>query len=177
MLEARRRGIPAVGLQHGFIYQSWLNYLHEEDEMRPEPGNAADPGYPAPVRTLVFDDYARNHLEQCGRLPRASLVVTGSPRLDALVRSANSLTEGDLAAARDMSRAPSGRDLVLFVAKYTQSRHVLDALVGAVAHMGTAHLVIKAHPAETSDVYSDLVRDRPNVTVLPASAPLAPSSN
>ena len=33
MLEARRRGIPTAGLQHGFIYRHWLNYLHEPDEM------------------------------------------------------------------------------------------------------------------------------------------------
>jgi hypothetical protein len=174
MLEARRRRIPAVGLQHGFIYRSWLNYLHEDDEMRPEPGNADDPGYPAPVRTLVFDDYARNHLAEWGRLPSESLVVTGSPRLDVLVRSANSLTERDIAAARDMTGAASARDLVLFVAKYTQSRHVLDALVDAVAHMGNAQLVIKAHPAETPDIYSEVVADRRNVTILPATAPLAP---
>ena len=40
VLESRRRGIPSVGLQHGFIYRHWLNYLHEPDEM------AADPSEP-----------------------------------------------------------------------------------------------------------------------------------
>ena len=29
VLEARRRGIASVGLQHGFIYRHWLNYRHE----------------------------------------------------------------------------------------------------------------------------------------------------
>ncbi len=52
-LEARRRGIPMVGLQHGFIYRHWLNYLHEPDEMAPSPGNAADAGFPSPDLTLV----------------------------------------------------------------------------------------------------------------------------
>ena len=33
MLECRRRGIHTVGLQHGFIYRHWLNYLHEPDEL------------------------------------------------------------------------------------------------------------------------------------------------
>ena len=37
MLEARRRGIPSVGLQHGFIYRHWLNYLHDADEMTASP--------------------------------------------------------------------------------------------------------------------------------------------
>ena len=35
MLECRRQGIPSAGLQHGFIYRHWLNYLHEADEMLP----------------------------------------------------------------------------------------------------------------------------------------------
>ena len=35
VLEARRRQIPSIGLQHGFIYGRWLNYRHEPDEMRP----------------------------------------------------------------------------------------------------------------------------------------------
>ena len=41
MLEARRRGIPSVALQHGFIYRHWLNYRHEPDEARPSAANAA----------------------------------------------------------------------------------------------------------------------------------------
>ena len=39
-LECRRRGIPSAGLQHGFIYRHWLNYLHEPDEMLPDPDQA-----------------------------------------------------------------------------------------------------------------------------------------
>ena len=47
MLECRRRGIPSVGLQHGFIYRHWLNYLHEPDEMAPDPrASARMPGSP-----------------------------------------------------------------------------------------------------------------------------------
>jgi hypothetical protein len=51
------RGIPTVGLQHGFIYHSWLNYLHEEDEMRPDPANPRMVDFPA-NQMLVFDDCA-----------------------------------------------------------------------------------------------------------------------
>ena len=39
ILECRRRNIPTAGLQHGFIYRHWLNYLHEADEMTPDPRN------------------------------------------------------------------------------------------------------------------------------------------
>ncbi len=181
MLEARRRTIPSVGLQHGFIYHSWLNYLHEGDEMRPDPANAADAGFPAPDRTLLFDDYARFHLERCGRFSPQSLVVTGSPRLDALVRTLTELSPADIASARESTGANSSQDLVLFVAKYSQARHALGALVAAVAQMPKVQLAIKAHPAETPDAYSPLIQecraasfDSARIKVLPAAAPLAP---
>lgn len=174
MLEARRRRIPSIGLQHGFIYNSWLNYLHEEDEMRPDAAHPGDLGFPAPTRTLVFDDYARSHLERCGRFSPQSLVVTGSPRLDTLVRTVSALTADEIAAARESTGATSSQDVVLFVAKHSQAKHVLDALVDAVAHMANVQLAIKAHPAETHDVYSALVHDRKNIRLLPATAPLGP---
>lgn len=174
MLEARRRGIPTAGLQHGFIYHSWLNYLHEPDEMRPDPGNAADAGYPRPVTTLVFDEYARTHLERHGQFPAASLTVTGSPRLDALVAAAAALSPQDIAAAREASGAGRSRALVLFVAKYRQARNVLAALAEAVAAMPDVQLAVKTHPAETADAYAPIAEGRPNIRVLPAAAPLAP---
>ena len=59
VLESRRRGIPLVGLQHGFIYRHWLNYLHEPDEMAAGSRSALDDrGFPRPTLTLLFDDYA-----------------------------------------------------------------------------------------------------------------------
>jgi len=174
MLEARRRGIPTIGLQHGFIYRSWLNYLHEEDEMRADPENPSDSGFPRPTRTLVFDDYARSHLERCGRFPPESLVVTGSPRLDALVRAVGGLSNEEVASALETTGAGASRALVLFVAKYSQSKHVLGPLIDAVTRMPDVQLAIKAHPAETPEAYSPVVRGHQNVRVLPASAPLGP---
>ena len=45
-LEARRRQVRSVGLQHGFIYRHWLNYLHEPDEMQ---SSGDDRGFPLPT--------------------------------------------------------------------------------------------------------------------------------
>ena len=174
ILEARRRGIPTVGLQHGFIYHSWLNYLHEEDEMRPDTANPSDDGFPRPTRTLVFDDYARSHLERCGRFPPESLLVTGSPRLDALVRTVGGLSTAAVTSALEATGAGTARSLILFVAKYSQSKHVLGALADAVARMPDVQLAIKAHPAETTDVYAPVARGRQNIRVLPAAAALGP---
>ncbi len=172
ILEARRRRIPTAGLQHGFIYGSWLNYLHEDDEMRSDPTNPADAGFPRPDQTVVFDEYARAHLERQGRFPAESLVVSGSPRLDALVRGVNALSTAEIAAARQA--AGGDRDLVLFVGKFSQARHVLGPLAEAIGRMPGVHLAIKTHPAETPDAYEPITRRHGHIRILPAVAPLGP---
>lgn len=154
VLEARRRGIPIVALQHGFIYRHWLNYLHEPDEMQPSPVNPADRGFPAPTRTLVFDRFTAEHLTRDGRFTPSSLTVVGSPRLDAL-RAASG---GDAGRERTRSRVGvqpgSGWDrLVVVASKYLQIASVYPDLLRAVAALPRARLVIKPHPAEGPDPY------------------------
>lgn len=162
MLECRRRGVPSAGLQHGFIYRHWLNYLHEADEMRPDPSNSDDRGFPRPALTLLFDKYAAQHLEHAGGFPPESLAVTGSARLERLVA----------AAASDKSVAEE--PFVLVVTKYREAKGILPALADAAAGLEGVRLVIKTHPAETPDVYASIAAGRSHVRVLPASAPLAP---
>jgi hypothetical protein len=174
MLEARRRGIATAGLQHGFIYRTWLNYLHEGDEMEADASNPNDAGFPRPSKTLLFDDYARLHLERHGHFPGESLIVTGSPRLDALVRAAAALTPAERTAALDGAGAGPSRPLLLFVAKYTQAQHVLAPLAAAVARMPEVQLAIKTHPAEAPEAYREIAAGCANIRVLPATAPLAP---
>ena len=79
MLEARRRGIPCAGIQHGFIYRRWLNYLHERDEMQPSATMPTTPASPADL-TVLFDHVASHHLELAGAFPRTALASQG-PRL------------------------------------------------------------------------------------------------
>ena len=166
MLECRRRGIPSAGLQHGFIYRHWLNYLHEPDEMKPEPGNAGDAGFPRPDVTVLFDEYAAQHLMTRGNFPAGNLTVSGSPRLDALVRSARAVD------AADARRTNEG--MVLVVAKYREAKRPLAEFLEAAAKFPDVPVAIKTHPAETPDVYDEIAAGKLNVSVLPASAPLAP---
>lgn len=174
LLECRRRGIPSVGLQHGFIYRHWLNYRHEPDEMQPDPGHRTDAGFPRPTLTLLFDEFAREHLLTHGHFPAGALTVTGSPRLDRLVAGASRLPDDAAARAREDAGAGAGQSLVLLVTKYREARAVLPALVEAVRGMPDVQLAIKTHPAETPDAYAAAAAGAPNVRVLPADAPLAP---
>ena len=172
-LECRRRGIALAGLQHGFIYRHWLNYRHEPDETLPDPLNPSDPGFPFPATTLLFDERTASHLTGAGRFPPSTLQVTGSPRLDEMHGAIRALSREDVERARQQAGAAS-RTLVVFAAKEREARRSLPALIDAVRGIPEVHLAIKPHPAETPDVYTTAVSGAPNVTVLPASAALAP---
>jgi hypothetical protein len=174
VLEARRRGIPSVGLQHGFIYRHWLNYRHEADEMEPDPEAPHDVGFPRPSRTLLFDRYALQHLADAGRFPSDALAVTGSARLDALAAQVEQLQPGDVASARETAGADADQPLVLIVTKFKEARDVLPSLMRAAAAHPDVRFAIKAHPAEAPDAYTECAAGHPNVRVLPASAPLGP---
>jgi hypothetical protein len=172
MLEARRRAIPSVALQHGFIYRHWLNYLHEPDEMAASAFNAADRGFPRPDCTLVFDHFTREHLERHGHFPPESLRVTGSPRLDAIVGSARAFDEGARSALRARLGAGPETPIAVVAAKFTQLGPSFPALVEAARERPEMRLVVKPHPAEGAEPYLAAARGVPNVVVAPPDADL-----
>ena len=171
-LESRRRRIPLAGLQHGFIYRHWLNYRHEPDEIAPDAVNANDRGFPLPATTLVFDDSAAAHLVAAGSFPSTAIAVTGSPRLDDLIAAVRGIGTEDVARIQRECAAVNGRAFVLFAAKERQARPVLPALIRAASTMEDVQLVVKPHPAETPDVYTDAVAGARNVHVVKSSASL-----
>jgi hypothetical protein len=169
ILEARRRGIPTAGIQHGFIYRHWLNYLHEADEMAP----GADGGMPIPDRTLVFDRYAAQHLETAGRFPADAIRVTGNARLDDLVARFAEAAGGERAAIRRALGAGAEDRVVVLAAKYAEIRRDLPDLVAASERTTGARLVIKPHPAETPQAYDAAISGAARARVAPADMDLA----
>jgi hypothetical protein len=149
VLEARRLGIPTVGLQHGFIYRHWLNYQHEADEMRPE---GDQPGFPYPTRTLVFDGLAASTLEALGHFPPGAIEVTGSARRDALASRFDTLRP-ERESVRSTLGVGKGDYLLVLAAKASEIGPWLPDLFAAVRERPGTHLVVKPHPAETRAPY------------------------
>ncbi len=173
VLEARRRGIASAGLQHGFIYRHWLNYLHEPDEMAPAPGNAADAGFPFPTRTLLYDEFAARHLRSAGRFPASALAVTGSARLDTLVHRASLVTADDMERTRGAVGAEPGQLVVVVAAKFTQIGKVFPQLVKEAAGLPRVRLVVKPHPAETAAPYLAAAQGAAHIGIAPSGVDLA----
>jgi hypothetical protein len=182
VLEARRRGLPSAGIQHGFIYRRWLNYLHEPDEMQPSAAVPSDLGFPRPDLTVVFDLFAARHLEAAGRFPTEALAVTGSPGLDRLAARVRGLGPAGREAARTtLGLAPGDRAAVV-VAKRAQLGRWLSQLVAAIGRLdvsgrragrGRTRLVVKPHPAETDDAYLATLGGAEAAALAPAQLDLA----
>lgn len=169
MLESRRRGIPSVGLQHGFIYRHWLNYLHEPDEFRPA---GPDRGCPVPDVTLLFDRYAEQHLLESGHFPVSSVQVTGNARLDLLVSHCATLKPMRDALRREFCSTPD-QPLAVLAAKFSEIRGVLGDLAAAVRDLPGMRLVIKPHPAETPEAYAGITAATPNISIAAVDTDLA----
>ena len=174
VIEGRRRRIPVIGVQHGFIGRHWLNYRHEPDEMQPSATNASDRGYPLPDLTLLFDGYAARHLRVMGSMPSSALQVAGSPELDALATGMKAQTKEQLEAARRLAGAGPGQAVVLIVSKFTEIQPVYRALVEAVRSLPSVQAVVKCHPAETRHAYVNEADNTPNLTVLDSNTDLIP---
>jgi hypothetical protein len=173
VLEARRRGVRSVGVQHGFIYRHWLNYLHEPDEMAPSVVNPADRGFPHPDCTLLHDGFAREHLESAGGFPPETLSVTGSPRMEWFLETAERLGPAERERIRAEAGVQPGAHVVLVAAKYAQLGRWFAALVASAAVQPGLVLLVKPHPAESEEPYLRDARGAPHVHVAPASSDLA----
>jgi len=169
MLEARRRHIPSVGLQHGFIYRHWLNYLHEPDEIVPA---GSERGCPIPDVTLLFDRYAEQHLRDAGHFPPSALNVTGNARLDQLVAQCEALKPMRDALRREFCSA-ADQPLAVLAAKFNEIQSVLGDLATAVNALPGMRLIIKPHPAETPDEYAALTASTPNISIADTGTDLA----
>src|SRR5918999_3646141 len=74
----RAKGVPTVAVQHRIVYPKYYSYRHDPDEA----------ACPRPDRTAVFGEAAARLLREMGGYPPQSLVTTGSPKFDDLLRGA-----------------------------------------------------------------------------------------
>jgi len=168
MLEARRRQIPSVGLQHGFIYRHWLNYRHEPDEMSATGDNG---GFPRPDLTLVFDGYAAGHLRTGGSFPPETLAVAGSPRLDELAARVTAATPDRVRTRADAGVGADGK-LVVLAAKFSEIHEELGAFFDAALTLPGVVVLVKPHPADRADDYRRVAAGRAGVRVAAPDADL-----
>jgi hypothetical protein len=162
----RAAAVPTVAIQHGIVYPKYYSYRHAPDET----------DVPAPDATALFGASARRLLVHLGHPRPDSLVLTGSPKFDALVERAHGC---DREALRRGLGAAEGQPLLAVASRFRAIRETHSAIGGAFPSLVSAvralrvRCVVKPHPAESRGEYVAVagVSD-PAVTVLSPSANL-----
>jgi len=146
-------GVPTVAIQHGIIYPRYFSYQHDADDL----------DCPRPDRTAVFGEAARSYLIEEGHYPPQSLIVTGSPKFDALLEAARSW---DREALRCRLGVEVEERLLVVASRYRGIRSTHQAigsafpgLVRAVEEMPDLRVLVKPHPAERADAYRKVLRE------------------
>ncbi len=149
---ARAEGVGSVGVQHGILYPKYFSYRHDADEA----------ACPIPDRTAVFGEAARRLLVEIGRYAPESLVVTGSPKFDALLETAGTW---DRAATRARLGVGVHEKLIVVASRFRAIREThqslgsaFAALVTAVEGLENVRCVVKPHPAEPQAPYEAVIR-------------------
>ena len=172
---AERLRIPSFA-----ILDHWFNYgirfspyklveqeLYEQDKQHPF----------LPSRILVMDDEVRAAMIQEGFAPER-ILVSGQPHFDSLRQQAERFTAEEISQYRDqlgiteadfllcfisenITEPDKGDDLSQYYWGYTERSvfsELMDAVQAAAAASGRkVHVVVKPHPNETFDAYSDLI--------------------
>lgn len=148
----RAAGIPAVAVQHGILYPKYYSYRHDADET----------DCPRPDRTAVFGEAARRFLVERGRYAPESLVVTGSPKFDDLLRATR---RWDRDERRARLHVASSERLVVVASRFRGIRETHQAigsafpgLLRAASALPGVHLLVKPHPAEPAEAYEQAIR-------------------
>jgi len=143
----RKAGVKTVALQHGILYPKYYAYRHDPDET----------DCPRPDFTAVFGEAAKRFLIEKGRYSPDSVVLTGSPKLDELVRLAR---VWDRRALRDKHGVKEHEKLLVVASRYQgiRSTHqaigtAFEALLGSIQALQHVICLVKPHPAEPATAY------------------------
>ncbi len=150
---AHELGVGTFAVQHGIMYPRYYSHEHAAHEV--SAGADGGESVPIPMRTAVFGSMARDLLETRSRYPSDRIVITGSPKFDALVESARAY---DPLATRSRLGVADDVPMLVVATRYNAIGPVFEELVRAVEAIPDLWLVVKPHQAEPSEPYREIVR-------------------
>jgi len=146
---ANQAGVPTFAVQHGIMYPRYYSHEHAPDEVR---GKDA---CPLPTRTAVFGSLARDLLVTRGQYSPETIVVTGSPKFDALVQAAGRYNRS---AIRERLGVPEDAPMLVVASRFSAIGPVFADLVQAAESSPGCWLLVKPHQAERADPYLEVKR-------------------
>jgi hypothetical protein len=142
-VQAARRRIPTVGLQHGMIFENHYDYVHD----RVVAGGDGSVGFSAPDVTCVWGPMWREVLCEHSSYPEASVIVTGSWRHEPVLRR-----PPDHEGTRRLLGVLSDGPIALLLPGGTDPLGFLAATLAPARSLGLVPLV-KLHPREDHAPY------------------------
>ena len=141
-------GIPSFAIQHGIMYPQYYSHEHRRFEL------LGDGAVPIPTKTAVYGSIAKDLLVKRGSYPEDRIIITGSPKFDALVRAAEGF---DREKTRTELRVPEGARVLVLATRFTAVGPVFSDLVEAVERLEDVWLFVKPHQAESSTPYEAIL--------------------
>ena len=155
VVEAKLRGIPTIGIQHGIITPIHFDYRHAAHEI----STKLSPNHcPIPVKTVVYGTYHKDILTGLCGYPEDSVVVTGHPRYDILYHADNFYSKGKFL---ENYKINPDHKIVVWATSFRgysdgENTKRFKAVFGAIQRIKNATLVIKQHPREE---YTQLIKN------------------
>jgi hypothetical protein len=152
IVAAWEQGIPTLGIQHGFITPTSVEYMHTQTAR-----GKSENGCPIPTKSTVGGQYSLELLTEFGSYPEDSLAVTGYPKHDDLFelkRNESKLGKDRLLGELGLS---STSTTIMFASggfhsKYgwihEYDREILSSLLGFCSSRRDVQLIVRLHPME-----------------------------
>ena len=145
---AKEFGIPSFAIQHGIMYPHYYSHEHAPFEL------LGDDAVPIPTKTAVYGSLAKDLLVKRGSYPEDRIVITGSPKFDALVRAAEGF---DREKTRAELHVPESARVLVLATRFTSVGPVFADLVEAVERLEEVWLFVKPHQAESPAPYEAIL--------------------
>lgn len=142
---------PSFAVQHGILYPRLYANEHATDEMGPRLDGVDS--VPIPTRTAVFGNLARQLLIERGKYPPHRIVITGSPKFDALVEAGRHF---DKAETRRRLGLSESAPMVVVASRFVALGSAFAELVQAAEAINDLWLLVKPHQAERPDPYEEI---------------------
>ena len=143
--------IPTFAVQHGILYPRLYASEHAADEMDVRQDGVDS--VPIPTKTAVFGNLARQLLIERGKYPPERIVITGSPKFDALVEAGHRFNKLETRRRLGLS---DDAPMVVVASRFVALGSAFADLVRAAEAIDNLWLVVKPHQAERPDPYQGI---------------------
>lgn len=150
LIAAKMEGVPTIALQHGVIHPNHNSYFYTKEDIDPR-GDFRAPFCPLPDITLVYGPHYKDILTKHSSYPTNSVVATGQPRYDHLVKLKD--LELYVGSLKNKFGLPEKSKVILWTTQChslpdSENKRNLSCVLNALKHLDDCVLVIKQHPAE-----------------------------